>query len=167
MDDPDVVRWVWLVAAVALAAGELTVAGGFFLLPFAIGALVASVLAFGGVGVPGEVVAFVAVSAVSFGALRPLARRLDRDGPTDGIGARRLIGRDAVVLQAIAGGPDELGLVRVDREEWRAQSVDGAAVVVGATVRVVEQRGTRVLVHPVATPSPALDPVDPTPPEEA
>ncbi|MEJ7845336.1 MAG: NfeD family protein [Acidimicrobiales bacterium] len=166
MDDPDVVRWVWLVAAVALAAGELTVAGGFFLLPFAIGALVASVLAFGGVGVFGEVIAFVAVSTVSFAALRPLARRLDRDGPTDGIGAKRLIGRAAVVLQAIPGGPDALGLVRVDREEWRAQSVDGGAVAVGATVRVVEQRGTRVLVHPVTLPSPALEPVEPTTPEE-
>lgn len=166
MDDPDVVRWVWLVAAVALAVGELTVAGGFFLLPFAIGALVASVLAFAGVGVLGEVIAFVAVSGATFAGLRPLARRLDRDGPTDGIGAKRLIGRDAVVLQAIPGGTDELGLVRVDREEWRAQAVDGGAVAAGATVRVVEQRGTRVLVHPVALPSPALDPVDPTTPEE-
>lgn len=158
MDDPEVLRWLWLVAAVVLAVAELTVAGGFFVAPFAAGALAASMLAFAGVDPFVEVVAFVAVSGATFAALRPLARRLDRDGPTDGIGAKRLIGRPAVVLDAIPGGPDELGLIRVDREEWRAQAVDGAAIPAGATVRVVEQRGTRVLVHPTTVPTAALDP---------
>ena len=40
-------------------------------------------------------------------------------------------------------------MVRVDREEWRAQSVDGRAIPAGATVRVVRAEGTRVVVEPL------------------
>ena len=39
------------------------------------------------------------------------------------------------------------GLVRVHREEWRAESVDGSGIAAGAVVKVVEQRGTRLVVN--------------------
>lgn len=146
MDDPDTWRWIWLIAAAAFLAGELSTAGSFFLLPFAIGAAVSAVLAFAGVGVEWEAVVFLTVSVAVFAAMRPLARRLDQGGITEGIGARRLIGQPAAVLEAIPGGTHELGLVRVHREEWRAESVDGGPIPAGATVKVVEQRGTRLVV---------------------
>lgn len=147
MDEPDVWRWIWLIAAALFGAAEMASAGTFFLLPFAVGALVAAVLAFLGVALGLEWLAFVGVSAGIFVALRPLARRLDRDGPSEGIGAKRLIGQPAIVLKAIPAGGHELGLVRVHREEWRAETVDGSPVDAGATVKVVEQRGTRLVVH--------------------
>ena len=78
----------------------------------------------------------------------------DQGEPVDGIGAKRLIGEPASVIEAIPGG-GELGLVRVDREEWRAQTVEGTPLAVGTPVRIVEVRGTRVLVHP--NPSPQLE----------
>ena len=34
MDSPDTWQWIWLVTAVALAIGEMSTAGSFFLLPF-------------------------------------------------------------------------------------------------------------------------------------
>ena len=37
-------------------------------------------------------------------------------------------------------------MVRVHREEWRAETVDGTAAPAGATVSVVDQRGTRLIV---------------------
>jgi membrane-bound ClpP family serine protease len=49
-----------------------------------------------------------------------------------------------------------MGLVRVDREEWRAESVDGAVIAQGATVRVADVQGTRLVVSPAGTP--ALEP---------
>ncbi len=131
------------------AVGEMATAGTFFLLPFALGAAVAAGLAFAGVDLGFEWLAFVVVSGGVFASLRPLARRLDRDEPTLGIGAKRLIGEPGVVLEDVPAG-HELGMVRVHREEWRAESVDGGAIPAGATVRVVEVRGTRVLVHPLA-----------------
>jgi membrane protein implicated in regulation of membrane protease activity len=162
MESPELWRWIWLLAAVVFGVGEMASPGTFFMLPFAIGAAVASMLAFLGVGLAWEWVAFIGVSLVILAVLRPIARRLDRDEPTEGIGAKRLIGQPAFVLSDIPGGPHELGLVRIHREEWRAESVDGTPVASGATVRVVDVRGTRVVVHPV----PTLDAPPPTLPSE-
>jgi membrane protein implicated in regulation of membrane protease activity len=148
MSDPETWRWVWLAAAAMFAAGELATPGSFFLLPFAVGAVLAAVLAFVGVDVGITWLVFVLGSAAGFAALFPLRKRLDREQPQDGIGARRLLGQQAVVLEAVPAG--DAGLVRVGREEWKAESVDGSAVPVGALVKVVEVRGTRVLVHPLA-----------------
>jgi membrane protein implicated in regulation of membrane protease activity len=155
MDSPEQWRWIWLVAAVVFAVGEMATPGSFFLMPFAVGALVASVLAFADVGLTGEWIAFVGISVAALAALRPMARRLDLAGDDRGVGAQRLIGRPATVLQDIPGS-GELGLVRVDREEWRAESLDGSPIPSGVTVKVAEIQGTRVIVAPVGqiTPPP-------------
>ena len=147
MDEPESWRWVWLGAAVIFGIGEMATPGAFFLAPFAIGAVIASALAFADVSVAVEWAAFVGVSLVALGGLRPLARRLDRDGgASEGIGSKRLIGRPGVVLEAIE--PGHLGLVRIDREEWRAEAADRSAVPSGAAVRVTQVEGTRVIVIP-------------------
>jgi membrane protein implicated in regulation of membrane protease activity len=161
MDDPEVWRWIWLVAAFLFAVGEMASAGSFFLLPFAVGAGTASVLAFAEVGLTGQWIAFVGVSIGIFAALRPLARRLDRGEPTAGIGSKRLIGESAIVIEEIPGGHD-LGMVRVHREEWRAEAVDGAPVPAGVTVSVLEQRGTRLVVS--TGPTDTLPPFPPVAP---
>ncbi len=148
MDSPETWRWVWLAATAAFATGEI-ITTGFFLLPFAGGALVATILAFVGVSVAVQWVSFVAVSAVAFSALRPLARRLDEAHPSEGIGSRRLIGSSATVLEAIPGGPGATGVIRVDREEWRAESADGHPIHAGSPVCIDDVRGTRVVVRPL------------------
>jgi membrane protein implicated in regulation of membrane protease activity len=154
MESPEVWRWVWLVAATIFIVGEMAGPGTFFLLPFGVGAAVATVLAFADVNVAIQWFAFLGVAVATLAALRPLARRLDRDEPVAGIGSRRLIGEPAVVLEAIPGGPAELGMIRVHREEWRAESADGSHVPAGAHVKVVEMRGTRAVVWPVDRPAP-------------
>ncbi len=118
--------------------------GAFFLAPFAIGAVAASALAFLDVPIAGEWAGFVGISLAALVALRPFARRLDRDGGADGIGSRRLIGRGGVVLEDIR--PGHLGLVRVNREEWRAESLDGSLLTEGTPIKVTEVEGTRVIV---------------------
>ena len=161
MESPDFWRWIWLVAATTFAIGEMATAGSFFLLPFAIGAGAAAVLAFLDVGLGVEWGAFVGVSVGIFLAMRPLARRLDRDEPTHGIGALRLVGEHGVVLEDIPGDGHDLGLVRVHREEWRAESAGNERIPEGTRVRVVEVRGTRVIVNPVeqiGRPGPELEP---------
>lgn len=156
-NSPESWRWIWLVATVVFGLGEMAVAGSFFLAPFAIGAGVAAVLAFAGVALGIEWAAFLAVSVVTFAALRPIARRLDQEGPILGIGSHRQIGRTARVVEAIDGASDH-GTVLLGAERWRAESVDGAVVPIGAEVSVVEVRGTRLLVRaepsPVAPPAP-------------
>lgn len=146
MDDPDNWRWVWLAVTVAGLAGEILTAGTFFLLPFGIGAAAACIAAFAGAGLGLQWLLFVLVTAAATAAVRPLARRLDRNVSSEGIGARRWIGQRALVLQDIPAGHDETGLVRVGREEWRAQTSDGAGVPAGVHVTVLDVTGTRLVV---------------------
>ncbi len=161
MDDPETWRWIWLILTVLFFLGEMLAPGTFFLAPFGAGAAVALLLSLAGVPAAISFVAFLGVSGAAFAALRPLARKLDREGPNDGIGARRLIGVDGSVLEAIPGGSD-LGLVRVGREEWRAESADKTALAVGTPIRVLEVKGTRVVVWPTNRPGapPTLPPSD-------
>lgn len=158
VDDPELWRWIWLAGAVTFGLAEVASAGTFFLLPFAVGAALATLLAFLGVALLWQWLVFLVVSAVLVGALRPLARRLAQSHPAEGIGAKRLIGQQGTVLTEIPEGTNDLGLVRIEREEWRAESLDGIAVATGTPVRIVDQRGTRVVVSPVGLP-----PVDATP----
>jgi membrane protein implicated in regulation of membrane protease activity len=148
MDDPESWRWIWLAVAVVGLAGEIVTAGTFFLLPFGIGAGVAAISAFAGAEIWLQWLLFVAVSAVLTAAFRPIARRLDRTVSTEGIGARRWIGEVVLVLEDIPAGHDETGLVRVGREEWRAQTRAEIAVPPGARARVVDVTGTRLVVEP-------------------
>jgi membrane protein implicated in regulation of membrane protease activity len=153
LDDAETWRWIWLAATVFLAGSELAVPGTFFMISFAIGALVATVLAFAGLAVAGQWLAFVAVSVAALALLVPVGRRLTRDSAPSAVGANRWEGRRAVVLETIPAGAHETGLVRVEREQWRAESADGTAVAVGATVRVVRVDGTRLVVAPFAGPT--------------
>lgn len=148
MDSPEQWRWLWLGAAALFAIGEMLTPVSFFMAPFALGSFVAAILAFAGVSVPIEFVVFLAVSVATLAALRPVSRRMDREAVDHGVGSRRLLGRQATVLKAIPAG-DDLGMVRVDREQWRAQSLDGSAIPEGTTVRVADVVGTRVIVIPL------------------
>ena len=153
---PETWRWIWLVAMVVFGVGEMAVAGSFFLAPFAIGAAVAAVLAFAGVALGFEWAAFLAVTVAAFAALRPIAKRLDADGPALGIGSGRQVGQRARVMTAI-GGEHDHGMVLLGREQWMAESLSGQPIPAGTTVTVVEVRGTRVLVAP-AEPIPPSSP---------
>lgn len=155
---PETWRWIWLVAMVVFGVGEMAVAGSFFLAPFAIGAAVAAVLAFAGVTLGLEWAAFLGVTVAAFAALRPIAKRLDADGPALGIGSGRQVGQRARVVEAI-GGEHDHGMVLLGREQWMAESLSGQPIPAGATVTVVEVRGTRVLVAPAEPVPPSSPPL--------
>lgn len=154
--DTEMMRWIWLVAGVALLTGEMATAG-FFLLPFAIGAFAAAVVAFVGAAIAVQVIVCFVVSLVAFAALRPLAARLDRSGKTAGIGSRRLVDELAVVIDGIPA--NDLGMIRVGREEWRAQAVDGRPIAEGTEVRIIDVRGTRAFVAPADVPHDQVPPL--------
>ncbi len=150
---PELWRWVWLSAVVFFAVGELAVAGSFFLAPFAIGAIAAALVAFAGGPVPIEWAVFLGASAATFAAFRPLGRRLERRAPHAPVGAGRWVSREALVLDAIPGGPGGGGRVRLDGEEWRAESLTGAPIRAGSTVLVSRVAGTRLVVVPLDEPA--------------
>jgi membrane protein implicated in regulation of membrane protease activity len=157
---PEAWRWIWLGMAVLFTVGEITVAGSLFFLPFAIGAAVAAVLSFAGAGVPVGWLAFVAVSGGAMALLWPVGRRLDRTGADSKVGANRWVGREAVVVSPIPPGPGGTGLVRIDREEWRAESLTSHPISSGSTVLVSRVDGTRLVVVPLEEALPSLPEVE-------
>jgi len=149
MDNPAVWAVIWLAVSVGFGAGELMMPGSFFLLPFAVGALAATTVAL--LSAP-LIVSFPVFIVVSFGAflgLWPLARRLDATTPEiAGVGANRLIGATGRVIEAITPPPSNDGAVLVGTEEWKAVTTAGIAMPIGMAIRVLEVRGTRLIVEP-------------------
>jgi membrane protein implicated in regulation of membrane protease activity len=138
---------VWVVAACVLGAGEMHT-GGFFLAPFAIGALVAALVSLIGVGLPVAAIVFLVMSMLVLLTLRPLARRHRELPPRIRTGAAALVGRDAVVLERIAND-EGVGCVKIGGEVWTARSYqDDEVIPVGERVQVVEIRGATALVMP-------------------
>ena len=152
VSSPDTWRWIFLVAAVVLTVGEIAVAGTFFLLPFGVGALAAALAAFAGLSVALDWLVFVVVSAAASAVIWPLGRRLDRKTPHAAIGATRWVGRQALVTRDIPGMAGGTGMVRLDREEWRAESMIGLPIRAGSTVLVSRVDGTRLVVLPLEEP---------------
>jgi membrane protein implicated in regulation of membrane protease activity len=139
--------WIlWLVAACALGVGEMH-QGGFYLLPFAVGAAIAAAVSLLGVGTPLTAILFVLTSAIVVGALRPVARRHRQLPPAIRTGAAALVGRRAMVLERIAND-EGVGCVKIDGGEvWTARAyADDEVIEAGERVEVVEIRGATALV---------------------
>ena len=150
---------IFLVGGLSLSAAEIA-APGLVLLPFGLGAVIASGAGFLGSSPLAQSIIFVVASAILFLALRPVGRRLNSVDTDEGIGARRLVGAQGVVLQQIPA--DDSGLVRIDRETWRAEAPGDGLLPSGTGITVTEVRGTRLIVTPVAPPS--IPPAEPPPP---
>src|SRR3954451_2155107 len=113
--------WViWLVAACALAVGEMLTLG-FFLAPFAVGAGAAMLTALAGGGGAVQLIVFLAVAGSVFGLVRPVARRHMSTPPQIRTGTAALIGRPAIVLERIANH-EGVGCVKIDGEVWTARA---------------------------------------------
>ena len=147
--EPEVWRWIWLVATATFVVGEIAMAGTFFLLPFGAGAAVATVIAFAGADPAWQWLAFVAVSGAAFAAVRPLARRLNSGDNPVGVGAGRLVGETGVVIADLTPDPAHLGAVRIGREEWHAETTDRSHLPSGTRVEVVQIEGTRAVGRPL------------------
>jgi membrane protein implicated in regulation of membrane protease activity len=144
--------WVWVGAITFFAVLELLLPMLFVAASFSAGAsLAAGVAALDG----SVVLQWIAFLVVSFGLLMilaPLGRRIALSRDPDAAapeGATRWVGRTAVVLKKIPPGPDETGLVRLERAKWRAQSEGPVTIPVGAEVEVRDVRGTRLVVTPL------------------
>lgn len=134
---------IWIVVAALFAVGEIFTLG-FFLAPFAGGALVAAVVAAVGAGTAVSLVAFLVASTALLLALRPIAKAHLRPGLSTRTGAAALVGREATVLEAVGS---EAGSVKLEGEIWTARTYDEEEVIAaGKRVTVVEIRGATALV---------------------
>jgi membrane protein implicated in regulation of membrane protease activity len=138
--------WVlWLIAAAIFGVGEILTLG-FFLAPFALGALAAAIIAAIGAGAIVSWVVFLVVSVILLAALRPLAHSHRRRPPLLRTGTAALVGRQAMVVERIAND-EGVGSVRIDGEMWTARAYDEDEIIeAGKRVHVIEIRGATALV---------------------
>jgi len=136
--------WVaWLVAAVALAAGEVFTLG-FFLGPIAAAAALAAVVAAVGLALEVQIAVFVVASLASLALVRPIARRHLRTPARLRTGAAALVGSSAVVLERV---DRHGGSVRLRGEVWSARAFDAdSPIEPGAEVQVIEIDGATAVV---------------------
>jgi membrane protein implicated in regulation of membrane protease activity len=136
--------WViWLIVAVVFGIGEIATLG-FFLAPFAGGALVAALVSGAGAGDIASWIAFLVVSLTLLAALRPVAVRHMRQAPRLRTGTAALVGRTGTVVERITS--DE-GCVRIEGEIWTARPFDEDQVIeAGTRVQVLEIKGATALV---------------------
>ena len=136
---------IWLIAAVVFGVGEI-VTLGFFLAPFAGGALIAALVTGLGAGTFAGWAVFLVVSVILLAALRPLARSHRRLPPLLRTGTASLVGKSAMVVERIAND-EGVGCVKIDGEVWTARSYDDDEVIeAGKRVQVVEIKGATALV---------------------
>jgi membrane protein implicated in regulation of membrane protease activity len=133
----------WLIAAAILGLGEIATTG-FFMAPFAAGALVAALVSAVGAGWVISLALFVVVSIIALAALRPIARAHLRHPAQLRTGTAALVGRNATVVERI---DTDAGCVRLEGELWRARAYDEDQVIEpGTRVQVLEIRGVTALV---------------------
>jgi membrane protein implicated in regulation of membrane protease activity len=140
----EIIRWIWVGMALFFLLAEVFTAG-FVLACFGIGALAAAVPAFLGLGLLWQLLVFIIVSTVAVLLSRRFADRITGKQP-QGVGVDRVLGKKAIVIEPI----DPLspaGRVRVDVEEWRADSADGSPIAEGEVVEVLGIDGTRLKVR--------------------
>ena len=139
MDD-----WVlWMIAAGALAVGEIATLG-FFLGPIAVAAVAAAIVALVGGGLALQWVVFIAVSLASLLVLRPIARRHLRTPAQLRTGTAALVGAQAVVLERV---DRDGGQVKLAGEVWTARTYDeDATFEPGERVEVMKIDGATALV---------------------
>jgi membrane protein implicated in regulation of membrane protease activity len=150
--DVDVWPWVWLALAVVFALVELTFLGGtFVLLPFAMSAFVASLLAFYGVAVEVQWAVFVLGGFLALWVMFRWTRKFhEQHELPGGVGAERLVGEIGVVTVGIEPhDTDRRGRVTIGAEVWGALSKDDGPLPLGTRVRVASVVGTRVIVEPI------------------
>jgi hypothetical protein len=138
--------WHWLVVALLLVGVEMVTAGSFFVIFFAVGALVVGGLALVGLGGPqwAQWLLFSFFSVVSLMVFRdPLLRRMRASLPSP-TPVDALTSETAVALTAIP--PGEMGRVELRGSPWSARNVGTFALAPGTRCRVVSVDGLQLSV---------------------
>ena len=127
---------IWLLVAAAFVVIEIFTSG-FAVACFSVGCVFGAILAACDLSLTWQVVAFAIGTFLSFILIRPVVMRyLDKKTNDNHIKTNmdNIIGKTAVVTERIEG--NGYGRVKIDGDDWKAQTADGAAAEVGEKVRI-------------------------------
>lgn len=147
---------LWIIAALGFGVLEMKTSS-FVTLWFAIGSLVAALVAALGMGINFQLVLFTVVSVALFAASRTIFKgALMRSATTLKTGVEAMVGQEAVVTEALSDPHG--GTVRINGELWTARSLSGP-VAEGERVTVEQVEGLKLWVR---RPSASLEVSAPT-----
>lgn len=149
----DYMFWAWLIFAAVCFIGEMLTAG-FFLIVFAVGAAGATIVAAAGGNQLWQWITFIVLSTITFAFSRRIAKRIHRGPEGFGVGAERYTGMRGRIIEQVDNAA-ATGMVRIDREKWRAESADGRVIPAKTWAVVVKVDGTRMIVEPAEEMAPA------------
>ena len=135
-----IIAWsVVVVAAILIEISTITLTSVWF----ALGAVVALILAIFEIEFLWQLLAFVGISAIALLATRPLAKKMNTKDVIH-TNADKIIQMVGVVTKTIPAG--EIGEVRVNSEVWRAKSMDSEDIEEGEKIIVNNLDGNKVIV---------------------
>lgn len=126
---------LWAVLAMVCFVMEMS-SGDFYITCFGIGALFSIVAFFMGAPLWMQVIVFAVFSVLSIFFLRPyLVKMLDAEGKQRKSNADAIIGRVGRVTETIKVG--DYGRMKLDGDDWKAESDATEDLPVGTKVRIV------------------------------
>lgn len=134
----------WAIVCMICLILELF-SGDFFLMCFAIGALVTAVVSIFGTGIYVQLVIFAIVAIMSIFFVRPFALKYLHSKEGRLSNAEALIGRVGRVSTTIV--EHGYGRVAIDGDDWKALSVNGEEIAEGEKVRIVSMDSIIVTVE--------------------
>ena len=138
---------IWAVVAIVCLVMEMS-SGDFFLTCFGVGALCALLTSLCCVPLWAQIVVFALFSVLSIRLLRPrLLATLNRRGGGRVSNADAIIGRVGTVSQTVKAG--DYGRVKLDGDDWKAESDSDCDIPVGAKVRIVGRESIIIKVKPM------------------
>lgn len=138
---------MWALISIVCLILELT-NGDFYIMCFAIGAIVTAIVSAFGLGFYGQLIIFAIASILCIFFVRPFAlkyihgKREDRPSNADA-----LIGRIGRVSETIECGG--YGRVALDGDDWKAVSVDGRPIESGCSVKIIGRESIIVTVEKI------------------
>lgn len=136
---------VWLIIAIIFAIAAFCYSG-FFLLWFAIGALVALISSLFLHNLLVESIIFLVISFILLLTLTQYFTRKFASKKTFVTNTDKLIGSRGIVTKCIGQNNLESGLVKLDGEIWSAISDSNEAIAEGSLVKVKAIKGVRLIV---------------------
>ena len=139
--------WYWILLGLVLAAIELATPGGFFVIFFAISAVLVGLLELAGI-IEADAIQWGIFSVISVVCLaffrKPLLERLNLGEAREAVDS--LVGELATAVDAIAAG--QHGRAELRGTKWTVRNVDALTVSAGERCRVVAVRGLELDIRP-------------------
>lgn len=130
---------IWLLIALVFVIIEIFTSG-FAVACFSVGCVFASVLDAFGLSLTWQFLGFAVGTFIAFVLVRPFVMKYldkktnEKDVKTNVDG---IIGRTAIVTERIDS--EGFGRVKIDGDDWKAQTQDGSSAEVGEKLKVISQ----------------------------